>query len=519
VEAALLQGDVCAALGRTRKAAAAFGRAVDAGSEGPALLRLQGRRAAARMAELTGDARRLGRECRLGLDELAAYRATVASAELRARAAGHGTVLAEIGLRAALRSGRPERIWSWLERSRSVVYARSAERPDEHLAPLLAELRSLRSRFDELPPDAGVERNELLRTVTALESRIRARSWTSRSATQRWITPSVRALRELRCGLGERALLQYGELDGSLCAVVVTRTRIRFAALGRVDEVVGSGRQLGFALRRLSHPRSRASVAAAFGSANEELRHLAVALLEPLAESFADADEVIVAPPGDLIGIPWSALEPLADRPVRVVPSALAWWQGQDRQPASARAVLVAGPDLPAADDEIRQIARRYGDAVELSGKRATVEAVQRVAAGARIVHIAGHGRLRSDSPTFSSLQLADGPLTVHDIEGLAEPAHHWVLAACDLGNPGAVAGPALEGVLASLLSGGAGAVVAAVVSVPDLSTRDLMVALHDGLAAGVAMPESLRRARRGLDASDPAGFVAGTAFACYGGG
>jgi hypothetical protein len=34
-----------------------------------------------------------------------------------------------------------------------------------------------------------------------------------------------------------------------------------------------------------------------------------------------------------------------------------------------------------------------------------------------------------------------------------------------------------------------------------------------------VPMPESLRRARRTLDMNDPAGFVASTAFACYGGG
>lgn len=519
VEAAVLQGEVSAALGRRRKAIAAFGRAARAGAGGPALLRIQGRTAAARQAELIGDTRRLSLQCRLGLDELAAYRATVASAELRARAAGHGMTLAEIGLGAALRTGRPEQIWAWLERARSVVYVRGATRPDETMQPLLAELRSLESQLEELSPDAAGDRAGLLQRVSGLERRIRSVSWTRKGGKQSWTAPSVRALRELRCDLGDRALLQYGEFDGRLCAVVVSRTRMRFAELGPVDTVVGSNRQLGFALRRLNRPRSRASAAAAFGSAYEELHHLAAALLEPLAALFDGADEVVVAPPGELIGIPWSALGPLADRPVRVVPSALAWWQGRHSTPVSARTVLIAGPGLPAAEDEIRDIARRHDDTVELSGETATVDAVQRAVTGARLVHIAGHGRLRSDSPTFSSLQLADGPLTVHDLEGLEAPAHHWVLAACDLGNPGAVAGPALEGVLASLLSGGAGAVVAAVASVPDLSTLDLMVALHDGLAAGVSLPESLRQARCKLDTSDPAGFVASTAFACYGGG
>jgi tetratricopeptide (TPR) repeat protein len=519
VDAALLQGEVCAALGRTRKAVAAFGRAARAGAGGPALLRIQGRTAAARRAELVGDTRRLSLQCRLGLDELAAYRATVASAELRARAAGHGMTLADIGLRAALNAGRAEQIWAWLERARSVVYVRGAVRPDETLRPLLAELRASESQLDELSPDAAADRADLLTRIAGIERRIRSASWTRKGASQGWTAPSVRALRELRCGLGDRALLQYGAFDGRLCAVVVTRTRMRFATLGRVDEVVGSARQLGFALRRLNHPRSRAGVAAAFGSAREGLRHLAGALLDPIAPWFAGADEVVVAPPGELIGIPWGALAPLADRPVRVVPSALAWWQGRNQVASSARTVLVAGPGLPGAENEIHRVARRYRGAVELSRGSATVEAVQRAVTGARLVHIAGHGRLRSDSPTFSSLQLADGPLTVHDLEGLEAPAHHWVLAACDLGHPGAVEGPALEGVLASLLSGGAGAVVAAVVSVPDLSTRDLMVALHEGLAAGLPMPEALRRAKGTLDTGDPTAFVATTAFACYGGG
>jgi hypothetical protein len=45
------------------------------------------------------------------------------------------------------------------------------------------------------------------------------------------------------------------------------------------------------------------------------------------------------------------------------------------------------------------------------------------------------------------------------------------------------------------------------------------MVALHEGLAAGLPMPEALRRAKGTLDTGDPTAFVATTAFACYGGG
>jgi hypothetical protein len=92
-------------------------------------------------------------------------------------------------------------------------------------------------------------------------------------------------------------------------------------------------------------------------------------------------------------------------------------------------------------------------------------------------------------------------------------------LAACDLGNPGTLSGPDLEGVLASLLGGGAGAVVAAVTPVPDDSSVELMTAFHTARAGGKDMAEALRAGRRQIDADDPRGYVTSVAFNCYGGG
>lgn len=73
---------------------------------------------------------------------------------------------------------------------------------------------------------------------------------------------------------------------------------------------------------------------------------------------------------------------------------------------------------------------------------------------------------------------------------------HHWILASCDLGGLGELAGPELEGVLAALLEGGAGAVLAAVASIPDAATASLMVPLHAALAAGHSLPAALCHAR-----------------------
>ena len=539
MEAALLAGQLARALGRSRLATAAFERVARVAADGPILMRLQGRLAAASEAELRGDARRLGHLCHQGLAELTAYRATFASSELRARAAGHGVALAELGLRAAWRAGHAERVWTWIERGRAAVQVgRDTVELDERARPLLAELRSCERQAEELTSQAdaagtgprssagddalgsrAASRAGLLRRVAVLERRIRAVTWTGRGHRAEQAGVSVRTLRALRRQLGTRTLLQYGELDGRLVGVAVRGSQVVLRDLAPASEVRAAGRQLTFALRRLGQPRSPASVAAARASADAELHRLDTWLIAPYGALVDAADEIIVAPPGPLVGLPWSVLPSVVDHPVRVVPSALSWLRTAGRTPASDRVVLAAGPDLAAAVDEIEHIAPLYGHTPVQVLRQATSTDLRGAAAGAGLVHVACHGRLRGDSPTFSALRLHDGPLTVHDLEHLPAPVHHWILASCDLGGLGELAGPELEGVLAALLEGGAGAVLAAVASIPDAATAQLMVPLHAALASGHSLPEALCHARAVLDTSDPVAFALAAAFTCYGGG
>lgn len=519
VEAALLYGDVAARLGKRSAAIAGLGRATASARGGTILLRMHGHHAAARRAELQGNARRLGQICRRGLDDVAAYQASFASTELRARAATHGVVLADIGLRAALRSGRPEQVWNWIERKHAMVFVRGPRQRDDRLDALLTTLRSSELQLRELAPDAARERAEVIRRIKALERRIRNLSWTRTGGHHEWTSPSVQAMRDLRQRLGDRVLLQYGTLDGDLIAVSVTSRGFRTRRIGRLDDLRTANRHLGFALRRLGRPRSASATRAAIASAREVLDRLRVQLIAPFGDLVARADEVVVAAQGDLIGVPWAVLGAMATRPVRVLPSATAWLRSSQQRPRSDRVLLVAGPDVPEADAEVATIARSHAQPEVLTGAAATCGEIRRSAGGARVVHLATHGVLRADNPTFSSVQLADGPLTVYDFDDLEQPAHHWILAACDLGHPGAPVGPALEGVLAAILSRGAGAVVAAAVSVPDLSTRRLMVELHRCLAEGRDPALALVRARTALDPEDASDFATATAFACYGGG
>lgn len=517
VEASLLHGRVAASLGRPRRAAGAFDRAA-AAAKGPALLRLRGRLAAAMRADLDGNARRVSHVCRVGLEELAEYRASFASAELRTRAATHGTALAQLGLRTALRSGRCESIWTWMERTRAIVMIQVPP-PEGDVRPELARLRGIERDLYDLPPEEVDGQAQLLRRLQQLERRIRRRMWAMQPEAATVVMPSVVRLRELRSDLVSCAILQYAVLGDDILGVAVTSRGIQFSRIGALRPVRAAGRQLAFALRRLSQPRSPAGVDAAFAAARRELATLDATLTGPFRDVVAEADEVVVVPPAELMGVPWGGLESLADRAVRVAPTAMLWKLTRDRRPRSDSVVLVAGPDLEHAMSEVRAIANCYPGATMVAGRDATSSTVLDAASGASIVHLACHGRLRRDSPGFSSLRLADGPLTMHDIEQLPTPAHHWVLAACDLGSPGELVGPELEGVVATLLLGGAGGVVASVVAVPDLATRELMTRLHRELAADAPLAHAVQTARTSIDTTEPAGFVASIAFSCYGGG
>ena len=141
--------------------------------------------------------------------------------------------------------------------------------------------------------------------------------------------------------------------------------------------------------------------------------------------------------------MPWGALPSLSGRAFTVAPSAATWLRattaggGPGRQSDGGatrptRVVLAHGPGLPGAADEVRRLATAYPGAEVLRGAEATVATVLARTDGADVVHLAAHGRLRVDNPMFSALELADGPLTVHDIERLRAAPRVVVLASCD---------------------------------------------------------------------------------------
>jgi CHAT domain-containing protein len=113
----------------------------------------------------------------------------------------------------------------------------------------------------------------------------------------------------------------------------------------------------------------------------------------------------------------------------------------------------VAGPGLEGAEREVVELASQYRSATVLTGAAATAEAVRSALDGAALVHVAAHGRFRADNPLFSSLTLADGPLTVYDLETVRRAPHTLVLSACESGLSDVRPGDELMGLAAALFS------------------------------------------------------------------
>ena len=129
---------------------------------------------------------------------------------------------------------------------------------------------------------------------------------------------------------------------------------------------------------------------------------------------------------------------------------------------------------------------------------------------GATVAHIACHGHFRSDSPLFSALELADGPLNAYELQRLRRPPELIVLSACDLGSSDARPGDELLGFAAALIGMGTRTIVASVLPVPDAGAKRLMISLHRHLTAGERPSVALAKAQRGLTprADGLAGFV-----------
>ena len=438
-----------------------------------------------------------------GLDALAEHRASLGSPELRALTAIHSADLSALAARHALPRG-PRALLHWSDRGRAASLSEPVRAPqDQVIDAHLAIIRGLSHRIAAESDPAKIQ--TLTRERTQQERAVRL-AWAATSGSggrAKLLSPA-----ELVSHLSDRILLQLINVDGVLHAVVVRDGRWRRIEVGSLEAAHKAMDRALYGLRSATRGRP-------IDLAPLALR-LEAALLGPVARLLPTDRAVVISPPAAFLGAPWGLLPSLHDRPVALTPSATAWVRAKQATPLSVRNVFVAGPGLATGGGEVVAVAALRPGATRLVAAGATVAAVLAELDGAGLAHIAAHGTFRSESPMFSSLQLADGPLTVDDIHRLAHPPHRIVLPACRSGVVADIGGQDVLGFAAALLTQGTAGVIASIADVDDAATVQVMLALHAGLAGGLRLDEALAGARRAA-LGDPVRHATAVLFTAMG--
>lgn len=516
-DATLVAARIAVVRQRPQQAQALLADVASLRRRGPAELRARAFHAEALLRRAEGDRVGAARAVRAGLLVLEEFGAGLGATDMRAHATVHSRELSRLGVGLALESGRPRQVLAAVERARSgALRFRSARPPDDEA--LVAELAALRGIVAALGEAAEASLEEvatLLARRTAIEAAIRDRARHAAGTRTGSASADARTrFAALVAALGDRTLVEYVEQDGRLHAVLVRRGRATLHNLGAVQDVERASTGLRAGLVWLAHGRAGPAVESLVSRNADALDAL---LLAPLG---LDDAALVVVPAGSLNELPWSALPSCAGRPVSVAPSAATWAQAAVRPVVGVGTVLAAGPGLEHAPGEVAAIARLRPGALRLSGTRATVAAVLAALDGSDTAHLAAHGTFRSDNPMFSQVRLADGPMTIYDLEGVNVPPRRLVLASCDSARGRVSGGDEVVGLAAALLSLGTTALVAAVLPVPDRASRALMVRLHGYLGAGDALASALARAQADLRyGDDPAARVVAAGYVCLGAG
>ncbi|AYY11555.1 CHAT domain-containing protein [Actinobacteria bacterium YIM 96077] len=496
LDALVLAGRLAVATGLDDLARSCFSVAAGERHRGPALRRATAWYARAQLAALNGDQPGMLRAGTRGLDVLDTHALSFGALELRARATIHGTDLAALATRQMAANGTPRQLLYWMERWRSTVHALPVPpTPDDPV--LAAELGRLRAASRDLASMADARHEARRNTV---EDRIRRYVHSRRGDT------SARRRRfdvdELLDALGrDTTMVSIIGISGKEFHITVARRgRVRRFRGGRVDDVFAELDHARFALRSVvlaPEPAAKGLLEAL----DSGLASLERTVLGPAARELGDGPVVLV-PPSRLQAAPWGALPSLRRLPVAVAPSATAWLRAREAA-SSERAehtVLIAGDDLESSGAEVPVLASMYPDATVLTGDDATVDAALRTMDGASLVHIGAHGRYRGDSPMFSSLELADGPITVLDVEQLARPPHRLLLTACESGVGSPTGDDELLGLASTLSALGTAGILASIVPISDAGSVPFSVAIHERVRAGDDLPTALLAAREAAD-------------------
>lgn len=302
----------------------------------------------------------------------------------------------------------------------------------------------------------------------------------------------------------DEVFVEYVVTEKRLLAFVARRDSARFLSNPVSEKDLSTAiRVHRLALRRGSdHPDERLWQDAG--------RRLYEQLVEPLLNQgwLEPDDHLLVAPHRRLWTVPVHAF-PLPrgeDEPrfliernvVSYVPSATDLVEQRRRSPQPMRSVLAAAPEtdaLPHTKLEVEVLRRASFDRTQiLLDAKAQRRAVRRAWSEVDLLHLAAHAQTNEQFPLYSSLQLRNGRIELHEILQDSLQARLVVLSACETGQAASSTGDAPTG--ASLVSfprafltAGASGVIGSLWRVEDEATARLMQYFYDHATPGSSSP------------------------------
>lgn len=320
------------------------------------------------------------------------------------------------------------------------------------------------------------------------------------------------------------ALLEYVALDDELMAFVVTPTAVTLTRrLAAWPTVLAAWRAARMQLQALRHGAAlvQGHLGQLTARAQARLQALQALIWSPLRPQLHGVRRLLLVPHGPLAGVPFAAFDAFeagAEGPVlAIAPSAALALRGLARPPRAARRVLAIGAAdrLPQARAEALAVAAAYAEGEALVDDRATLAGLRARAAGADVLHLAGHASFRADNPRFSALYLHDQALTGLDAERLPLDGATVVLSGCETAVAEADAGNELAGLARAFLVAGAARVVASLWPLHDDDAAAFASAFHARLRAGDGTAAAVHAAQAVLRRAQPhpalwAAFVAG---------
>lgn len=451
---------------------------------------------------------------RQALAALAERRALLGSVEVRATITSRIRPVRDVAMAVALRDPSPaDVVLDVLERTRAARDIRPVGEPitSTHTGEL-AELRDARVALAEAKLNGG-DVEAATREVHRIERSILRRR---RSAGTRPIATRQTAGKPDRRLPAGTAFVTFAIHDGSVLGLVRRDESTSLVPLGLFRAIEPHIRTQRAALRRLNDERrrDRSREVDRLASANRQLERRLLTRLR-----LEGVRKVVLTPAAPLRHVTWNTLRPFEQCALTLSPT-LAAWNSADAELVVDRVVTLQGPNLASGQSEIDRIGSIWGRNHRSNGSASCAGALEALR-HADLVHIAAHGTFRSDNPFFSSIEFADGPLSILEMSSLDRVPTMVVLSSCDAA---AAASPndddeVLVGTATELRNLGVSVVIAPSIPVNDAAAAEFSVRLHRGLAEGASVDDAVLGARRWMrDSEDPRRRAAGSAFQVFGG-